>query len=186
MTDAAAPGREGPELDFPVSLLNPGQIESALSWQALQAAVEKPAWWADYLAIREAFPHFRNWRIWVYIAWAGQPAAARQPRTAQELAAQVLGCTDRAIRNWHAKDYGDDASIEEAIAWVKASPLLRHRRDIYDALVIVAKMPDPKAHNDRRMALEMMGDYRPRGVNDPDEKEQGKIDGYLRALKEAA
>ena len=171
---------------FPAPPDTPGQRESRATLLQLLDAPEKPAWWQDYLAIREAFPHFRNWRIYVYIAWAGQPAAARQPRSVQELAEQVLGCSDRAVRNWREASYGDKADIAEAIAWVQASPLLRTRREIYDALAASAVIVGPKGHNDRKLALEMLGDYRPRGDKAPDEDERERQEQWLRELTEAA
>ncbi len=153
---------------FPAPPDTPGQPESRAALRRLLDAPERPAWWQDYLAIREAFPHFKNWRIWVYIAWAGQPAAARQPRTVQELAEQVLGCTDRAVRNWHAASYGDKADIAEAIAWVQASPLLKSRRDYYETLDFMAKQRDARNFNYLKLALEMMGDYPTRPRPEPD------------------
>ena len=172
---------------FPAPPDTPGQRESRATLLQLLDAPQKPDWWQDYLAIREAFPHFKNWRIYVYIAWAGQPAAARQPRTIQELAGQVLGCTDRAVRNWQAASYGEKADIAEAIAWVQASPLLRARREIYDALAASAVIVGPKGHNDRRLALEMLGDYRPKG-DDPDERQREleRQNEWLKELREGA
>lgn len=168
---------------FPASPATPGQAQSRLAWRDIQAAEKKPAWWQDYLAIREAFPHFRNWRIWVYIAWAGQPAAGREPRTIEEFAPRVLGCSSRVVRNWRAKSWGDDLpTVEEAIAWCQAAPLLRHRRDVYEALAEVARRADPKAHNDRKMFLEMTGDYRPKG-DAPGEKEKEQMDAWLNDLR---
>lgn len=171
--------------DFPASPQTPGQQASRAAWRDIQTAPQKPDWWQDYLTIREQFPYFKNWRIWVYIAWAGQPAASREPKTLEEFAPAVLGCTSKAVRNWKSKSWGDQPTIEEAIAWVQAGPLLAHRRDIFEALAIVAKNPDPKAHNDRKLALEMMGDYRPRG-DAPGEKEREQMDGWLKELREAA
>lgn len=173
-------------MNFPAPDYYPGQAQSRLSLRLLESAGPKPAWWLDFLAIRDAFPHFRNWRIWVYIAWCGQPAGSRDPATVEELARDVLGCSSRAVRKWQAADYGEQASIAEAVAWVQAAPLLRARREIYEALIEVAKKPDPKAHNDRRLALEMLGDYRPKGVNSPDEAEAGKVNDWLADLRRAA
>lgn len=172
-------------MDFPASPATPGQAASRAGYRDLQAAPQKPAWWADFLAIRERFPHFRNWRIWVYIAWAGQPAASRDPRTLEELAERVLGCTSRVVRKWRAADWGDLPGVDDAVAWVQAAPLMAHRRDVYEALVTVAKMPDPKAHNDRKMFLEMTKDYCPRGVNDPDDTGE-KMADWLAELRRAA
>lgn len=168
--------------DFPASPATPGQAQSRAAWRELQMTGPKPAWWSDFLSIREAFPHFKNWRVWVYIAWAGQPAAGRDPRTVEELAENILGCTSRVVRKWRAADWGDKPGVDDAVAWVQAAPLLAHRRDIYEALVTVAKSPDPKAHQDRKLALEMMGDYKapPKSqaddAADPDE-------AFLRALE---
>ena len=147
--------------DFPATAITPGQPASRSAHAALHDQGERWPWWADYQAIRNEFAHFRNWRIWVYLAWASQPQDRRQPATEAELARDVLGCTTRAIRNWKGKDYGELASIEQAIAYLQAAPLLRYRRDIFDALVEVARTPDPKAHSDRKLALEMMRDYTP-------------------------
>jgi hypothetical protein len=153
-------------IDFPASAATPGQPESRTAHQRLHDQGDRFPWWEDYLAIRQQFPHFANWRIWVYLAWASQPAESRQPVTEIELAETVLGCTTRAIRNWKAKDFGEQTNIEQAIAWLQAAPLLRYRREIFDALVEVARTPDPKAHADRKLALEMMKDYRPESAVD--------------------
>lgn len=170
---------------FPASPATPGQVASRASWRELQAASTKPVWWSDYLAIREVFPHFKNWRIWVYIAWAGQPVTGRKPRTVEELAETVLGCTSRVVRKWRAADWGDKPGVDEAVAWVQAAPLLAHRRDIYEALVSVAKTPDAKGHQDRKLALELLGDYRPAGAK-TEEKEQERMTDWLAELRRAA
>lgn len=154
---------------FPAPAHVPGQQASRAAWRDIQAAPEKPAWWQDYLSIREAFPHFRNWRVWVYIAWAGQPAAGREPKTLEEFAPAVLGCTSKAVRNWKAKTWGGLPTIEEAIAWVQAAPLLQYRRDIYEALVRGAVSPQGNA--DRKLALELMGDYKnPKQAGETEDK----------------
>jgi len=149
--------------NFPASAATPGQPESRSAHARLHDQGDRWPWWEDYQTIRNQFPHFGNWRIWVYLAWASQPADRRQPPTEAELARGVLGMSSaRSIRNWKAKDYGELANIEQAVAYLQAAPLLRYRRDIFDALVEVAKTPDPKAHSDRKLALEMTGDYTPR------------------------
>lgn len=153
--------------DFPASAATQGQPESRTAHARLHGEQsDRWPWWEDYQAIRNEFPHFRNWRIWVYLAWASQPADRRQPATEAELARDVLGCTTRAIRNWKGKEYGELATIEQAVTFLQAAPLLEYRRDIFDALVEVAKTPDPKAHSDRKLALEMMKDYTPQAAMD--------------------
>lgn len=104
-----------------------------------------------------------DWRKAVFIAWSASPGATRNPPTQAELATDVLGLTgDRVIRQWREKQ----PEIEKAIVSMAAAPLLRHRRDIYDALIKSATDPDPKSHADRKLALELLGDYKPRSVQE--------------------
>lgn len=150
---------EHPSIDatlFPAAPTVPGQAQSRKAYQELLAALEQYAWWQDYRDLRE---RGWDWRKAVYIAWAAAPSAARQPKTQEELATQVLGLdSDRVISRWVKKQ----PELQDEIARMQAAPLLQHRRDIYEALAAVAQDPDPKAHPDRKLALEMLGDYRPR------------------------
>ena len=166
--------------DFPATAQTPGQEESRTAYQAFLADGESAyAWWSDYVEIRARFPHFSNWRIWGYVAWAGSPLSSRQPPTEAALADEVLGCTTRAIRNWKSRDWVDEEGqllpgIDEAVAWVQASPLLAHRRDIYEALIESARLIGRDGHGDRKVALQMMGDY------DPSQRQvSGQIDVAL-------
>lgn len=118
-------------------------------------------WWDDYQALR-AEGH--GWKVAAYIAWASSPRDHRQPETIKELCDQHLGVTARTLRNWRNADVSIDATVKA----FQAAPLLAHRRDIFDALVAVAKDPDPKAHSDRKLALEMLGDYKPRSTVEHD------------------
>lgn len=169
--------------DFPASVDTPGQTESRTAHAQLHEQGDRFPWWSDYLAIRQQFSHFRNWRIYVYLAWASQPAVNRQPATETELAATVLGCTTRSIRNWKQLDFGDLPNVDNALVLLQAAPLLKHRREIFDALVEVAVMPYPKAHSDRKLALEMLGDYTPRSTVDQDIGPN--VQKWLRALRGA-
>jgi len=86
-------------------------------------------------------------------------AGRRWPKNQDELARQVLGLTsDRQIYVWR----GRNPAIDEVIAAFQAAPLYEHRADIYDALIKSATNPDYKNHNDRELALKMLGDYVPR------------------------
>lgn len=103
-----------------------------------------------------------DWRKAAYIAWASSPVLDRWPESQETLAVQVLGLrSDRTIRKWREKD----PTIDERVAKMQIEPLLKHRRDVIDALVHVASMPDPKAHPDRRMLLEIIGVYKPKAAN---------------------
>jgi hypothetical protein len=70
----------------------------------------------------------------------------------------VLGLTsDRAISTWRKKN----PMIDEMVALLQSAPLFEYRAEIYRALVNNAMKEDYKTHNDRKLALEMMGDYVP-------------------------
>lgn len=115
-----------------------------------------PGWFEDYLRLREnGWP----WRVGAYIAWASSPRNERWPGTLKELATEVLGLTTpRSIYNWRRKYPAIDATI----AMLQAAPLWEHRRDVIEAMVAVATDPDYKSFNDRKLFLEMVGDYTPR------------------------
>lgn len=170
---------------FPASELTPGQPESRAAYALFREWVgaihtedskvtelpkvlldhrpgsaildEPPAWLPDYDALRaEGW----KWRQAAFIAWAASPTTNRWPANQVELAKCVLGLrSDRTIRKWREKD----PRIDERIGKLQVEPLFAHRRDVIDALIAVAKDHDPKAHPDRRMFLEMTGDYKPKG-----------------------
>lgn len=112
-----------------------------------------PGWMEDYRHLRAVgWP----WRVACYIAWAASPKKERNPKTQEELATRMLGLTsDRQIGTWRKKN----PVIDETVAILQAAPLLAHRRDIYDALVASAMNPDYKGHQDRKLALQLLGDY---------------------------
>jgi len=115
-----------------------------------------PGWMDEYWRLRESgWP----WRVAAYIAWSASPRDRRWPERQIDLAQQVLGLkSDRVITQWRKKN----PMIDEVIALMQARPLFEHRRDIFDALVAVATQQDYKGHQDRKLALEMLGDYVPR------------------------
>jgi hypothetical protein len=117
---------------------------------------EKPEWLERYFDLRDGgWP----WRVACYIAWCASPKNSRWPKTQEELATQVLGLTsDRQIGTWRRKNQ----SIDEMIALLQAAPLFDHRADIYRALITSASDPDHRSNPDRKLALELMGDYVPR------------------------
>lgn len=145
---------------FPANPDVPGQKQSRRAYHELLAALSEYDWWQDYL---ELVTRGWDWRKAVYIAWEASPVQGRQPATQSDLATQVLGlASDRVIRTWRERH----PDMQTEIVRMQAAPLLKHRRDIYNALVTVATAPDPKAHSDRKLALEMLGDYRPRAQAD--------------------
>jgi len=141
---------------FPASISTPGQAESRSAYAAFREIGNVFSWWDEFLTLRlEGW----TWRKAAFIAWAACPTSRRVPKTLADLAEGVLGLrSDRTIRKWRQKD----PAINERIEKLKTVPLLRHRADVIEALVAVAQDPDPKAHADRKLFLEMTGDYRPR------------------------
>lgn len=154
---------------FPASESTPGQAVSRQAYELLRRneRVLKADWWDDYHRLRD---EDWDWRKAVYIAWASSPVIGRWPETQEELASECLGLkSDRTIRKWKSNEPG----IEERIVRMQAEPLMSHRRDVIDALVSVAIMADPKAHPDRKLFLEMTGDYMPRS------RVEAEVDGEL-------
>jgi hypothetical protein len=95
--------------------------------------------------------------------------------------AALLGLSNtRTMRHWREQD----PEMGERIARLPTEMLLGHVADVFDALVKVAKDPDPKCFQDRRLFLELTGNYRPSGnvnlsmtpisyIEAPDEDEDG-------------
>jgi hypothetical protein len=148
------------DLDLPEAEedLAEGQAKSELAKKALEGMFGKsgaPRWLDDYLELVRGGWH---WRVAAYIAWASSPRVAREPKTQDELARIHLGLTsDRAISTWRKRN----PAIDEVVRMMQAGPLFKHRAEIFTALVAVAVKPDYKGHADRKLALELMGDYTP-------------------------
>ena len=133
-------------------------IERVLAGQAQAAGETKPVvsdWAEDYLKLREnGWP----WRVAAYIAWAASPRQRRWPETVERLAVEVLGLTSaRVIYSWRKKN----AAIDELVGLMQAAPLLEHRADVYAALAASAANPDHRSNPDRKLFLEVVGDYTP-------------------------
>jgi len=142
---------------FPASEKTPGQRESRDAYAELLKRKTKPKWWQDYLEIRAE--HGLDWRKAVWVAWESQPATGRYPKTLEELATHFMGLrSSRVIRKWRQ----NNPELDNLIAKLQAAPLLKHRRDVIDALIAVAKRKNPESHRDRKLFLEMTGDYKPR------------------------
>lgn len=98
------------------------------------------------------------WRVAAFIAWASSPKQNRWPRTQDELARDVLGLTsDRQIAKWRK----NNPAIDDLIAGLQVAPMLEHRSDVIAALIRSATDPDYKSHQDRKLFLEITGDYVP-------------------------
>jgi hypothetical protein len=162
----------------------PGQAESRRARTALdewlKGRAEQPTWltiWEELSAERapvlgpdgelalnekgQARVRQRwNWRQALYIAWMATPRHERSPATLAELA-DLLGLSSTGtFRNWRRAH----PDIDERIRALPKMLLLGHVADVYAALVAVASDPDPKAFQDRRLFLEIAGEYSPKGL----------------------
>ena len=120
-------------------------------------------------------------RIAAYIAWATMPKKYRWPDTQDKLAIEVLGLTsDRAIATWRKKYPEIDMMVSE----LQAEAMLEYRPGVFHALGTVASDPSYRANPDRRLFLEVSGDYTPRQkiVGDGSSTVGHKLLGQLKKL----
>lgn len=143
-----------------ISPVEARQISQAAKSQFETGNDQSPDWIRDYVRLLEqGWP----WRVACYIAWAASPRRDRWPGTLKDLATEVLGLTSpRVIYEWRRKY----PAIDTVVAMLQAAPLWEHRADLYRALLESASTPDYKHHPDRKLALEMLGDYVPRSQLD--------------------
>jgi hypothetical protein len=166
-----------------ISPMEARQISDAArqAFDQLRAGPEsnRQAWWEDFNRLMElGWP----WRVATYIAWASSPKKERKPAKLADLATEVLGLTGpRQIYNWRKKYAGIDATV----AMLQAASLWDHRRDVLEALVDSASDPDYKHHPDRKLYLEMTGDYVPRSQLDIGRKASGDVSELSDAELEA-
>lgn len=151
-------------------LLAARQAQPDAGWQV--ASAEPVAWEAMYRDLLEekitaSKPDGSvklvarwDWRKALYIAWSCVPTSKRWPKHEVQLI-ELLGLANTTtIRRWK---YGDP-EIEDRIAAGPKKLLGDHIVDVLEALVKVATQPDAKAHQDRKLFLEMTGQYKPRGA----------------------
>lgn len=128
------------------------RLRSETARQALEGKSDLK-WLEEYSRLREGG---WDWRVAAYIAWASSPRGSRLPKTQDELARGHLGLTsDRAIATWRKKN----PAIDEMVAMLQASPLWDARAEVFAALTENAAKADYKTHNDRKLFLELTGDY---------------------------
>ena len=131
---------------------------SLSAYRALEMAGidSTPGWMEQYQDLLTAgWP----WRVACFIAWCASPKIGRWPKTQQELATEVLGLTsDRQIATWRKRN----RSIDELITILQAAPLMAHRADVFEALAKSASDSDHRSNPDRKLFLEITGDYVPR------------------------
>ena len=141
-----------------MSRVDEAQLKSDAARKVFEVSEGLAPWMDDYFGLlAEGWP----WRQAVFMIWAALPKYHRQPRTQKGLAVEVLGLTsDRVIRTWRQKNQALDVRVGK----LTKSMLMKARSDIFAALIAAATNPNPRAHADRKLALEMTGDYVPRQV----------------------
>jgi hypothetical protein len=144
----ALPGMAGE-----VDALSEAQLRSRRARRVFEAQHDAGPWMDDYWDLLE---EGWSWRQAVFMLWAAQPADQRRPRYQHELATEVLGLTsDRVVSQWKA----ENPAMQTRIKALTASALAKARSEIYAALIESASDPNPRSHSDRKLALEMLGDY---------------------------
>ena len=140
-------------------VLNPldeAQLVSEEGRELFELRYGEAGWMVDYWELRGAG---WSWRQAGYLGGASQPGEGRGAQSLGGFAAVMLGRTsDRVIRKWRERS----PAIEVRIKGLTLSMLAKARGDIVQALVTSASNVNPRNHADRKMALEMLGDYVPR------------------------
>lgn len=166
-----------PDDPFPASPAVPGQVKSREAYALLDQYADSAPWYDDYQAlladVDDKGKARWDWRKAVFIAWSSMPGDRRWPSTQAELATGILGLTsDRTIRDWRKKD----ADIDKKIAEMSGAHILfRYRSATFHALGQSASDPDPRSHSDRKLMLEITGDYTPKQKLEQSGPEGGPI-----------
>ena len=145
-------------------------------YRAFLLALEGVPWAEDFvdLLLRRGY----TWRKSAYVAWASQPKHLRIPKTQGEFGALV------GVSGHRITEYKSDKILGAEIIKFRKSVLLDSVPDVIDALVTSASDAGYKHHNDRKLLLEMAGEYQPRmnlgvGAMQMDEAE---MEGVMDAL----
>ena len=156
------PVLDGGEGAFPASAHVPGQARSREVYEAVSGRLSAMPWYEDYLELRSMK---LDWRKAAYVAWASSPGREREPATQGELASMLGLSSDRTIRGWREKQ----PELDELVAMAQMAPLVKHRRDVVEALVAAASNPAGANSSDRRLFFALTGDL--------EEKSQQRIVG---------
>jgi len=150
------------------------RIKSAQARAIFEASEGAVPWLDEYW---ELLAEGWSWRQAVYMIWAALPKDARKPSTQEALATELLGLSsDRQIRTWR-----ENPALDARVTKLVTRALAHARPAIYEALIDAASNSNPRAHADRKLALEMLGDYVPKqkvtvGTELPDELREIGVD----------
>lgn len=136
---------------FPAAPGVPGQQASRQAWETIRDGLTQFEWWAEFEELRA---YGLDWRKAMAVAWRASKGLNRQPATQGELASLMGLKSDRTIRKW----FEDRPELEELVAAFQAGPLLKHRRDVMEALVESASVPEAAHSSDRKLFFQLTGD----------------------------
>ena len=165
-----------PGMEAALDALSEAQMRSAAARAIFEVAEEASPWMNDYW---ELIAEGWAWRQAVLMLWEAQPAKARVPKTQIELAVNVLGLTsDRVVSGWKQ----DNPAMAARIARLTVSAVGKARAEVIAALIESASDANPRSHADRKMVLEMTGDYVPKakiGVGTLDDLERASTEDLV-------
>lgn len=136
---------------FPASEQTPGQSASRRAWAEIQEALRTFDWWSEFEELRALG---LDWRKAVAVAWRASKGLNRQPETQAQLAVLMGLKSDRTIRKW----FEEQPELEDLVATFQAGPLLKHRRDVIEALVESASNAEATHASDRKLFFQLTGD----------------------------
>lgn len=115
-------------------------------------------WVGDYMALLDEGWY---WRDACYIAWKGSPRPQRRPET-MEMLANLMGFSVRTLKGRLTKN----PAIRLRAARTVAARAFDAVDDVWDALIASASDPNYKNHPDRKLYMEMTGQYTPKQAID--------------------
>lgn len=161
-----------PGLDVPdKQLVDPTHAEEKRLFEVMLQDSDLP-WVGDYLAL---LTEGWYWRDAVYIAWKGLPKSHRKPDNLDGLA-ELMGMSSRTIKSRLAKN----PAIRVRAAKQVAARAFDVVDDVWDALIASASDSNYKSHPDRKLFMEMTGQYTPKqaiglGLEDADDEDLTKL-----------
>jgi hypothetical protein len=159
-------------LDVPEkTLVDASHAEEKRLFEVMLEGDDYP-WQGDYLALLNEGWY---WRDACYIAWKGTPKPYRQPDNLDGLAA-LMGFSRRTLTARLAKN----PTIRVRAAKQVAARAFDVVDEVWDALIESASDPNYKSHPDRKLFMEMTGQYTPKqaiglGLETDDEEDLSKL-----------
>ena len=130
--------------------------------------LRKVGWDEDFM---EVLMQGWNWQQAAYIAWASTPVQLRNPRSIVGFC-EMTGMGRSTLYDWLKQNTAVAGVIRNRIV----KPIADKSRDIVDAMIETAVVPDPKNFQDRKMALEILQIYVPGKALFEDMRKKGEVD----------